>query len=46
MTHTIANPTELSLEQTDEGADEVLAIKAAVEATTLLRLRSAMRADA
>lgn len=45
ITHTIANPTEVSLEQTDEGADEVLAIKAADEATTLLRLRSAIRAD-
>lgn len=45
MTHTIANPTEVSLEQTDEGADEVLAIKGGDAATTLLRICSAVRAE-
>ena len=45
VTHTIANPIEVSLEQTDEGADEVLAIKGTDEATTLLRICSAVRAE-
>jgi hypothetical protein len=42
ITHTISAPTQVSLEQTDEGADLVLAIKAADGTMTLLRFRSAM----
>ena len=45
ITHTISAPTQLSLEQTDEGADLVLAIKAADGTMTLLRFRSAMLAE-
>ena len=42
VTHTIADPIEVSLEHTDEGADHALAIKSGDEATTLLRFRSAV----
>ena len=42
ITHTITAPNQVSLEQTDEGADVVLAIKAADGTMTLLRFRSAM----
>jgi len=40
MTHSITFPTAVSLEQTDEGADAALAIKANDGTTTLLRFRS------
>ena len=42
ITHTIARPTDVSLEQTDEGADVALAIKSEAGALVLLRFRSAM----
>ena len=42
ITHTISAPSQVALEQTDEGADVALAIKAADGTTTLLRFRSAM----
>jgi hypothetical protein len=42
VTHTIKTPLAISLEQTDEGADMALAIKAADGITTLLTFRSAM----
>jgi hypothetical protein len=42
ITHTISAPVQVSLEQTDEGADVALAVKAADETTTLLRFRSAV----
>jgi hypothetical protein len=42
ITHTITRPTQVSLEQTDEGADAALAIKSADGATALLRFRSAV----
>ena len=42
LTHTISSPAQVSLEQTDEGADVALAIKAAGGTTSLLRFRSAM----
>ena len=42
ITHSIARPIQVSLEQTDEGADAALAIKAADGTTTLLRFRSAV----
>ena len=42
ITHTITAPNQVSLEQTDEGADVALAIKAADGETTLLRFCSAM----
>ena len=42
ITHTITAPNQVSLEQTDEGADVVLAIKAADGTMTLLRFRSAI----
>ena len=45
VTHTISHPTEVSLEQTDEGADAVLAIKAEDGVTALLRFRSPMLPD-
>lgn len=45
LTHTIANPKEVSLEQTEDGADQALAIKSADDAMTLLRFRSAMRPE-
>jgi hypothetical protein len=41
ITHTITAPAEVALEQTDEGADVALAIKAADGTTTLLRFHSA-----
>jgi hypothetical protein len=40
VTHTISRPTEVSLEQTDEGADTALAIKSSDGTTALLRFRS------
>ena len=40
ITHTIATPLKISLEQTDEGADVALAIKTADERTTLISFRS------
>ena len=42
ITHSISRPTQVSLEQTDEGADAALAIKSADGATALLRFRSPM----
>jgi hypothetical protein len=42
ITHSIASPTQISLEQTDEGADAALAIKGADGVTALLRFRSAI----
>ena len=40
VTHTIANATEVSLEQTDGGADVALAINSSDGTTALLRFRS------
>lgn len=40
VTHKISRPTEVSLEQTDEGADAALAIKSEDGVTALLRFRS------
>lgn len=45
LTHTITAPTQVSLEQTDDGADAALAIKAADGTTSLLRFCSAMRPE-
>jgi len=42
ITHTIGRPTNVSLEQTDEGADVALAITSEGGAVALLRFRSAM----
>lgn len=42
ITHRIGSPTQVSVEQTDEGADAALAIKSADGVTALLRLRSPM----
>lgn len=42
ITHSISRPTEVSLEQTDEGADAALAIKSADGVTALMRFRSPM----
>jgi hypothetical protein len=42
ITHGISHPTQVSLEQTDEGADVALAIKSADGTTALLRFRSPM----
>jgi len=42
ITHSITRPTQVSLEQTDEGADAALAMKSADGVTTLLRFRSAV----
>lgn len=42
ITHAISRPTEVSLEQTDEGADAALAIKSADGVTALLRFRFPM----
>lgn len=42
ITHSITRPTQVSLEQTDEGADAALAIKSGDGVTTLLRFRSAV----
>ena len=40
ITHNISHPAQVSLEQTDEGADAALAIKSTDGTTALLRLRS------
>ena len=40
VSHKISHPTEVSLEQTDDGADAALAIKSADGVTALLRFRS------
>ena len=40
ITHTIANPTNVSVEQTDEGADVALAITSVGGAVALLRFHS------
>ena len=42
ITHSISNPTAVSLEQTDEGADAALAIKSADGVTALLQFRAAV----
>ena len=42
ITHSITQPTAVSLEQTDEGADAALAIKSNDGTMTLLRFRSAV----
>jgi hypothetical protein len=42
ITHSIARPVNLSLEQTEEGADAALAVKSEDGVTTLLRFRSPM----
>ena len=42
ITHNINRPTQVSLEQTDEGADVALAIKSADGVTALIRFRSAI----
>lgn len=42
LTHTIRNATQVSLEQTDDGADAALAIKSADGTTALLRFRKPM----
>ena len=42
ITHSIANPTQVSLEQTDEDAHAVLAIKSANGVMALMRFRSQM----
>lgn len=42
ITHSIANPTEVTLEQTDEGADVALSIKSADGTTALLTFRAAV----
>lgn len=45
ITHNISRVTQVSLEQTDEGADVALAIKSADGVTALMRFRSAMLPD-
>jgi hypothetical protein len=42
ITHAIGNATQVSLEQTDDGADAALAIKSADGTTALLRFRKPM----
>jgi hypothetical protein len=42
ITHTIGRPTNVSLEQTEEGADVALAITSEAGAVALLRFRSPM----
>jgi|SRR5678815_2647408 len=42
ITHSISHPTQVSLEQTDEEVDAVLAITSGDGVTTLLRFRSAI----
>jgi len=42
ITHCIIRPTQVSLEQTEDGADAALAIKSADGTTALLRFRSPM----
>jgi hypothetical protein len=45
VTHTIANPSRIWLEQTSEGANAALEIESADNVKTLLRFRSALPAD-
>ena len=45
ITHSISRPTDVSLEQTDEGADVALAIKAADGNTALLQFCVATRPE-
>jgi len=42
ITHAISRPTQVSLEETEEGADAALAIKSADGVTALVRFRSPM----
>ncbi len=42
LTHSISNPTEVILEQTDQGADVALSIKSADGTTALLSFRAAV----
>ena len=42
ITHSISRPTQVGLEQTDEGADAALAIKSEDGTTALLKFRSSM----
>lgn len=42
VTHSISKPTEVTLEQTDEGADVALSIKSADGTTALLSFRAAV----
>ena len=42
VTHSISKPTEVTLEQTDEGADVALSIKSADGTTALLSFRTAV----
>lgn len=42
VTHSISNPTDVSLEQTDEGADVALSIKSIDGTTALLSFRVAV----
>jgi hypothetical protein len=42
ITHSISEPIDVSLEQTDEGANAALAIKSAEDVTALIRFRSPM----
>lgn len=42
LTHSISNPTAVTLEQTDEGADVALSIKSADGTAALLSLRAAI----
>jgi hypothetical protein len=42
ITHSINHPTEVSLEQTDQGADAALSIKSADGTTALLSFRAAV----
>jgi hypothetical protein len=42
ITHTITAPSQVSVEQDDDGADSALAIKAPDGTTTLLRFRAVM----
>jgi Family of unknown function (DUF5335) len=45
ITHSISRPIEVSVEQTDEGTDAVLAIMSADGVLALLRFRSPMLAE-
>jgi hypothetical protein len=45
VTHTIAEPSRVWLEQTSQGANAALEIESADEVKTLLRFRSALPAD-
>ena len=42
ITHVVTAPTQVSLEETDEGADAALLIKSADDVSSLLRFRSAV----